>query len=895
MAFASTYLLHLLLSGLSIEHLVTNCLNSEDVPKTSGSRYVQVLTKTSPDLQRRFDLKINFQKEIEKQDVGSVFVTLGQCFGTLCCFCCPNKEDEEEKGKELRYTAGGDPMTRVRLGFKGKDMWIETRGLNFHQTFGRYAVLMDDEGRIVPFTKNGEAFEELDPSRKYNIVANRYGGSDERWKKHKETESTRLKKQRKLNSSLSLPKLLSPPSPTLSSSPSNDDLSPLMMEESAEDEDEDLEDQTSDFNSMDLDQFLALPTNSPPSASGLPRAPPKIKLRILVEFGEKTYERSIEGTSESLKSLVSKINTKVKSLSSLSLNMHRTGPMNTPKDTRIFGVPLDIIMDRQKVDPSKIPIFMKHSLKHLFVHALGVEGIFRISGSQADVVAKKTLIDKGDTQFTKEDNPHLVTGLLKQYLRELPEPLCTAELYDLFLASADLIIRNQPLDMLKKTIGMLPINNKNLFQHLFHFLTFVASNSNINLMTASNLGRIFGPNLFWKKETGPVDMQTLTKTSDKVNLLCEKIIMHYNEMFEEPLQPVNGGRLAIQNKMLGHKKSVQWLALADSDRHVCSLDTVGNMKIWDSQTCELINEFSVCEQGAVVYHMVAASNDTIWTATSQSVSVWTLSGQLIGEVPGECYSLCESQNRDMWVGGNQVMSIYSLDDVPCLASEVPIKPIGLDLFNQGLFVLSLCRVGKNRIWGCSSDKKLYVWDAKTKEILHQTEIQEKRPKRMAYIETEDMECVWIGGDEGTVQILDVKTYKLIHKINNGGWDKIFVLATIGKEIWSSTWDIVVRVWDPKPREITAEIKGNHADAISAILEVPNLKTGEQTIWFASLSTITNFCSTGTGLYPKMSKVSLSSSNLFEAYSGSQSMATVAATAPAGGYRGGSGFNGATRS
>ncbi|EGG21498.1 RhoGAP domain-containing protein [Cavenderia fasciculata] len=478
---------------------------------------------------------------------------------------------------------------------------------------------------------------------------------------------------------------------------------------------------------MDIDQFLSLCSSSSSSSLGASPKQQRIKLKLVVESNGQTFEKGIEGTVENLKPLIQKLNTKInkennkdskdkekpekpdkssdivlggsmnlakkiampsfgstsslKSLSSLHLQrtntfasmqpLHSSNGGSAIIDGKIFGVTLDVLVERQKnmVDSPRIPVFVSKALKHLFIYSLGVEGLFRISGSQAEVQAKKALLDKGEHNLSKEDNPHVISNLVKQFLRELPEPLCTNDLYDAFLAASDHINRGESLEILKKTVAMLPLNNRLLLQFTIYFLTFVARNSHLNLMNYSNLSRVFGPNLFWKKETGQLDINSLQSTSEKVNFLTETFIVNYAEL----------------------------------------------------------------------------------------------------------------------------------------------------------------------IWGCSSDKTVYIWDSKTKEILHTMEIQEKRPKRMAaMVDSDDQETVWIGGDEGTIQIINAATFKIVHKINNGGWDKLFALTSIGKEIWSSTWDIVVRGWDPKAREVTFEQKGNNADAIASILEVPNFKNpAEPFIWFGS--------------------------------------------------------------
>ncbi|KYQ89047.1 RhoGAP domain-containing protein [Tieghemostelium lacteum] len=639
----------------------------------------------------------------------------------------------------------------------------------------------------------------------------------------------------------------------------------------------------------------------------------KTKVRLIVEYNGVTYEKSIEGTNDSLKPFVSKLNSKFKKQDNLKkfqapvnhskstsnlvtapplVILPPTGsnssgnlatefnkpntPLPSPKplphnqnnikpppsqhnnnnsnnsnnhhhhhnnhhhhvektttpivDTTLYGISIDVLMSRQENMKSKVPL---------------------ISGSQIEVQSRKQAINRGEIDFPKEENPHVISVLFKQFLRELPEPLCTNELYDCFLASSDQInaeeTKENGFEVLKKTINMLPPINRILFQYIIHFLTFVSANQSINLMTSQNLGRVFGPNLFWKKEISTVDIHSLQATSEKINSVTEVLINHYDRIFDEPLKV--GKKFNLISKLLSHKKSVQMMVCCDKEQKVWSLDSIGSVKVWDSQNRKLIEELSVFgsedeQNTGAVYQMTVSSNDCIWTATSLSTSIWDSSNcKLIARVPGEAYSLCESQFKQMWVGGAQVINIYDIDDLPKNASaQTPdvrastdfSRPISTDIFMKGVYILAMAKVGASKIWGCSSDKTLYIWDTKTKDLVNQQEIQEKRPKRITCIEEEGgLETVWIGGDEGTIQIFNANTFKPIHKITNQGWDKIFNLATLNKEIWASFWDTQIRIFDPKTKEIQCSLKGCHSDAISSIIEVPNHKGGDSYIWLGS--------------------------------------------------------------
>lgn len=139
--------------------------------------------------------------------------------------------------------------------------------------------------------------------------------------------------------------------------------------------------------------------------------------------------------------------------------------------TRVFGVPIAEVLSRPG-NKYNIPIVIqvsnsfdvieriKNCISHLDCYGLEVEGIFRLTGSASLVQYFKEQFDHGKRQFLHQadtaiqqipysfsgvdvdllqcPDPHTVASLLKLYLRELPEPLLTYELYDNFIAIADL-------------------------------------------------------------------------------------------------------------------------------------------------------------------------------------------------------------------------------------------------------------------------------------------------------------------------------------------------------------------------------------------------------------------------------------------------------------------------
>ena len=63
-------------------------------------------------------------------------------------------------------------------------------------------------------------------------------------------------------------------------------------------------------------------------------------------------------------------------------------------------------------------------------------GIFRVGSSKKRTKQLRDEFDSGkDVKLNEEHNPHDVAALLKEFFRDLPEPLLTRDLYSPFVAT----------------------------------------------------------------------------------------------------------------------------------------------------------------------------------------------------------------------------------------------------------------------------------------------------------------------------------------------------------------------------------------------------------------------------------------------------------------------------
>ncbi|XP_014797555.1 PREDICTED: rho GTPase-activating protein 11A isoform X2 [Calidris pugnax] len=173
--------------------------------------------------------------------------------------------------------------------------------------------------------------------------------------------------------------------------------------------------------------------------------------------------------------------------------------------------------------------FLVDTCEYLEEH-VHTEGLFRKSGSLVRLKALKSKLDQGEDCLSTA-LPCDVAGLLKQFFRELPEPILPLHLQEgLFKA--------QQLGNEKKTATVLlsclmADRIIEALRYFFNFLRNVSLRSEENKMDSSNLAVIFAPNLLHSSENEKMS----TNTEKKIRLqaaVVQTLIDHAAEIGQVP-------------------------------------------------------------------------------------------------------------------------------------------------------------------------------------------------------------------------------------------------------------------------------------------------------------------------------------------------------------------------
>ncbi|XP_028332215.1 rho GTPase-activating protein 17a isoform X6 [Gouania willdenowi] len=195
-----------------------------------------------------------------------------------------------------------------------------------------------------------------------------------------------------------------------------------------------------------------------------------------------------------------------------------------------FGSGLD---EHLKRSGREIALPIEACVMMLLETGMKEEGLFRIAAGASKLKKLKAALDCSTSQLEGfYSDPHAVAGALKSYLRELPEPLMTYQLYDDWILASSVSDPDKRLQALWVVCDKLPKSNKTNLRYLVKFLSKLTQDSEANKMTPSNIAIVLGPNLLWAKTEGSL-AEMAAATSVHVVGIVEPIIQHADWFFPE--------------------------------------------------------------------------------------------------------------------------------------------------------------------------------------------------------------------------------------------------------------------------------------------------------------------------------------------------------------------------
>ncbi|XP_046520282.1 stAR-related lipid transfer protein 13 isoform X4 [Equus quagga] len=216
------------------------------------------------------------------------------------------------------------------------------------------------------------------------------------------------------------------------------------------------------------------------------------------------------------------------------------------KDKTVFGVPLIVHVQRTG---QPLPQSIQQALRYLRSNCLDQVGLFRKSGVKSRIQALRQMNENFPENVSYEDqSAYDVADMVKQFFRDLPEPLFTNKLSETFLHIYQYVPKEQRLQAVHAAILLLADESREVLQTLLCFLHDVVNLVEENQMTPMNLAVCLAPSLFHlnlvKKESSPRVIQKKYATGKpdqkdlNENLAAAQglahMIMECDRLFEVP-------------------------------------------------------------------------------------------------------------------------------------------------------------------------------------------------------------------------------------------------------------------------------------------------------------------------------------------------------------------------
>ncbi|XP_055375732.1 rho GTPase-activating protein 100F isoform X3 [Condylostylus longicornis] len=172
---------------------------------------------------------------------------------------------------------------------------------------------------------------------------------------------------------------------------------------------------------------------------------------------------------------------------------------------QLFGADLETVVNREsKGAPGSapVPIVLRRCVEEVERRGLDIIGLYRLCGSATKKRLLREAFERNSraVELSPEHVPdiNVITGVLKDYLRELPEPLFTRCLFQMTVDALAVCLPDDPegnAKLMLSILDCLPRANRATLVFLLDHLSLVVSASERNKMSAQALATVMGPPL----------------------------------------------------------------------------------------------------------------------------------------------------------------------------------------------------------------------------------------------------------------------------------------------------------------------------------------------------------------------------------------------------------------
>ncbi|XP_042638811.1 rho GTPase-activating protein 27 [Orycteropus afer afer] len=194
---------------------------------------------------------------------------------------------------------------------------------------------------------------------------------------------------------------------------------------------------------------------------------------------------------------------------------------------QVFGCALAALCERER---SPVPRFVQQCIRTVEARGLDIDGLYRISGNLATIQKLRYKVDHDehlDLDNGRWEDVHVITGALKLFFRELPEPLFPFSHFHRFMAAIKLKDQAQRSGCVRDLVRSLPAPNHDTLRLLFQHLRRVVEHGEQNRMSVQSVAIVFGPTLL-RPET---EESSMPMTMVFQNQVVELILQQCSEIF----------------------------------------------------------------------------------------------------------------------------------------------------------------------------------------------------------------------------------------------------------------------------------------------------------------------------------------------------------------------------